>query len=470
MWMITMNQSPPRMPIHCFHFVTCIVALWLGMMGAGISEAAEIQLLAHARCSDSMIRLGTIAKILPQPTEKTEDIERLEATVLFPAPLPGTKRCVRFPQIRDVLSLRGVSVIDHRFTGAGEILIEGEKRRHEVKKTTPMTVSRVEQMEQSIGEEITAYLRENLSDEKGWEVEVRLDPQKAASLKMLGKIKSVEGGVTPWTGRQQFTLTYDRYDPESNTPVRMSVDALVTLAPQVVVMKRSVARGMLLSEADVTLSRAENENGKGFPHIEEVVGKEASRTLSAGMVVEPSMIQAPVIVERNSVVTVYSRAPGIVVELMGRAKENGAMGDLVTVESSTHRRTFLARVCGHGEVEIMATATSSTANLPSERRPLRNVAPVSGSLDTSTKRDVIQSGYREPVVETRRQEGSEMQTVSHRAPSHSASRHLPSPSSHAGSNVESTVLSSPTTTSPTGRIPLAGSPGLRLLSRRARPQ
>ena len=52
------------------------------------------------------------------------------------------------------------------------------------------------------------------------------------------------------------------------------------------------------------------------------------------------------------------RNGGIVVRMPARARENGADGELVTVESLLDRQTFLARVSELHEVEVYAGATA----------------------------------------------------------------------------------------------------------------
>jgi hypothetical protein len=60
-------------------------------------------------------------------------------------------------------------------------------------------------------------------------------------------------------------------------------------------------------------------------------------------------------------VTVFARCPGVRVRTTGRALEDGALGDLVTIESLADRKSFFARVCGPQEVEVFAGAGQAAA-------------------------------------------------------------------------------------------------------------
>ena len=96
-----------------------------------------------------------------------------------------------------------------------------------------------------------------------------------------------------------------------------------------------------------------------FMRSEEVVGKQTTKAIAEGKVLTPDVVQAPLLVRRGDVVTVYARTAGIRIHTTARAKDDGAMSDLVTVESLTDRKSFTARVCGPRETEVFAQAAAA---------------------------------------------------------------------------------------------------------------
>jgi flagella basal body P-ring formation protein FlgA len=153
---------------------------------------------------------------------------------------------------------------------------------------------------------------------------------------------------------------------------QLAVDARVTLPPPVVVAARSLARGTVIAPGDVRLQRPAATGGSpvqqsigyrratsgkaddAFHSLEDVLGMEAARSISAGSALEPKMVRRPVLVERGELVTVVARSGGIRVRTTARAKEDASLGDLVAVESLESRKEYFARVCGPQEVEVYA--------------------------------------------------------------------------------------------------------------------
>jgi flagella basal body P-ring formation protein FlgA len=126
----------------------------------------------------------------------------------------------------------------------------------------------------------------------------------------------------------------------------------------VVAAVRSLPRGAILRAGDLTMVNGNSgDGGNGsFASIEEVVGKQATKVIAEGKILTPDALQSPLMVRRGDVVTVYARTAGIRIHTTARAKDDGAMGDLVSVESMTDRKQFTARVSGPREMEVFAQA------------------------------------------------------------------------------------------------------------------
>jgi flagella basal body P-ring formation protein FlgA len=93
--------------------------------------------------------------------------------------------------------------------------------------------------------------------------------------------------------------------------------------------------------------------------VEEVVGKQTSKTIIEGKAITPDAVKAPLMVRRGDVVTVYARTAGIRIHTTARAKDDGALGDLVSVESMTDRKQYTVRISGPRETEVFAQAASA---------------------------------------------------------------------------------------------------------------
>jgi flagella basal body P-ring formation protein FlgA len=129
----------------------------------------------------------------------------------------------------------------------------------------------------------------------------------------------------------------------------------------------------LIRDSDVELvSHATNARSDALQSLDLVVGREATRAIAKGTVVQSQSVSPPVLVRGRDIVTVYSRCGGVMVRTTARARQDGSRGELITVESLQDRRAaFSARVCGIQEVEVyaspMKTGNVATDTLSIER-------------------------------------------------------------------------------------------------------
>lgn len=125
---------------------------------------------------------------------------------------------------------------------------------------------------------------------------------------------------------------------------------------QLAVALRPLRMGQTLGPTDIELRTVAGTlpAGQEPPKVEDLIGKELKRALSAGQPIGAELLQSPRLVHRGDLVTIRSIAPGIVVTARGRATEEGGHGDLVTVELAESREKILARVSDRQAVEVYA--------------------------------------------------------------------------------------------------------------------
>jgi flagella basal body P-ring formation protein FlgA len=167
---------------------------------------------------------------------------------------------------------------------------------------------------------------------------------------------AVSGGQAPWTGAQQFKLTL----PGASRGASFTVSAEVRRSPRVVAAVNPISRGERIRAEDVELVRTKpgSPQRMTFQSIEQVAGKEATRNVAAGQVLDEQYIRAPLLVRRGDVVDLFARAGGVQVRTKARARDEGGHGDLVNIEMLNDRRALVARVCGIQEVEVLAASAS----------------------------------------------------------------------------------------------------------------
>lgn len=345
-------------------FVTALVQ-FLAVANCATTIAAEIQLREEVHAAGPLVLLGEIADVHARHSVESAELATID---LFPAPAPGERRVLRLRELQDVLAVRGTNLAEHRFSGASQITIYGPRRDEEAprpmrqpSKPARKAAADTSLVESQASKAIQAYLTEQAGDQ-GWQVSNDLSESRAAQIASLGDELTVQGGAEPWTGKQQFTLTAPNSDDEP-----ISITAHVALPPAVVVARYSLPKGVVIRADDVKLQRGNPTKGEAdvYQSIDDVIGKETVRTITEGQILDSRSVRRPLLVRRNEIVTVYSRCEGVSVRTTARVRDDGANGDLVTVETLEDRKPYFARVSGPQEVSIFAQAV--TAEEPTQQ-------------------------------------------------------------------------------------------------------
>ena len=328
-----------------------------------LSCAATLVLRDRSQHDGSIVYLGDVADI---STDSQSELAELKTTALLPAPAPGTHQYLSRTQLRDLLFAQGVNLQSLVVSGANSIKL-GEPQPQEV-------VGQPETPNRS-GEEVDALVRsailDHLQSKTGhdrWRLEYQLDtPGHLLVANHTGSIQ-VAGGRRPWTGRQHFRIS------ASGSRSSLALPVQVTKIQEVVAAVREIPSGSLIRATDVEMSLTEvNLPGNSFTAISQVVGMQATRSIAAGKPLHGNLVAAPLQVERGETVTVFARTEGISVRTFAVAQQDGALGELVQVETLDKKQRYVARVSGRRELEVLAAGATSAdyATMPSHTANLR---------------------------------------------------------------------------------------------------
>ena len=332
--------------------------LLLTLLLTASADAAEIVLRSEAICAGALVRLDDVAEIYAGDAEQRAALARVE---LFPTPAAGSRRFVRVREVQDLLTARGVNLAEHRLSGASQVEVASTAAMPA--QVGSLTASTERQAASTVASAVVACLQAASARTDTFLVDLKLTPAQSQAVLTAGGVTSVQGGVAPWTGRQDFVITLAGAQAQPFT-----IETHVSLPPMAVIAVRTVSRGAVVQASDVKLERPRPGVNLGdyCDRLEDVVGREATRTFGEGQFVDRTCVRQPLLVKRGDAVTVYARSAGLRVRTTARARDDGSHGELVTVESMLNRQTFYARVIGIQEVEVYARApdTSTSAARP----------------------------------------------------------------------------------------------------------
>ena len=209
---------------------------------------------------------------------------------------------------------------------------------------------------------IQRHLEAKTGQAGNWHVACKFFPRELAMLDAAVAPPTCQGGREPWTGRQRFILTVPTKEGQVNLPIYADVSAP---AMAIAVAIRQISRGAMITAADVELQKvgAVPAGARRAPitSLEQLIGMEARQAIQAGEIVLSDKVQAPLLVKRGDIVTVVSQSGGIRVRTTARARQDGAKGELVQVESLETRQPYDARVTGHREAAVFVAARVTPA-------------------------------------------------------------------------------------------------------------
>lgn len=141
---------------------------------------------------------------------------------------------------------------------------------------------------------------------------------------------------------------------DGKEPWTLYVRGQVSAAIDLPVLATPVARGEIVSEADLTVQKRRIVSDLvGFiSDKEDIVGKEAKRNLVSGKSLRFGDLKAPVLVERGQIVDIVSGIGGLTVAMEGKALASGGRGDRVAVANTRTGKRLEGVVSASGSVLV----------------------------------------------------------------------------------------------------------------------
>ncbi len=135
--------------------------------------------------------------------------------------------------------------------------------------------------------------------------------------------------------------------------------AETTLLRPVVVAARVINYGQEITPRDIRVEeRPFRKLGDlGVTEAAAAIGAESRRALRPGDMLRPRDLQSKPLVRRNELVTVWSRAGGVVVHSTARAMRQGWLGDVIELRAEGSESRFMGTVSGPGTVTVSEQAT-----------------------------------------------------------------------------------------------------------------
>ena len=166
-----------------------------------------------------------------------------------------------------------------------------------------------------------------------------------------GPLQPVSVRYEPRTGR--FDIILEIANDGGAQPAKLRFTGIAIETVEAAVLTRNVERNEILKASDVmTERRPKAEVGSDPARPGQAIGMQMRRQLRAGQALRSADLAKPDLVQRDDTVTLIYQSPGIYLTIRGKALDNGAEGDVVSVLNLQSKRTISGVVIGRGQVGI----------------------------------------------------------------------------------------------------------------------
>lgn len=309
-------------------------------------SAADITLKPTTQVSGTVVRLGDVCHI---ETGDAREQTTLAALELGPAPGAGGARYWRQREVQDRLQLLGYNLAEHRFGGSPMTTVSVAAA---AAPAAPL-ITRNTLQRRTIDDAVVGAVQRKLEgSNEAWTVTAKIRDDLYGKLPAGAHLINVIGQLQATAGEQLILV-----ETLGRTPQRLQLTVELQPAPLMVATIRNVARGNVITPADVELRPRNSATQTAFyENIDEVVGREAAQTIAPNQPLTAKLLRNPTMVQRGDVVDVIVHAGGVKVATKARAKAEGGQGDLIQIELLHNKQAMVARVSGLQTVEILGSA------------------------------------------------------------------------------------------------------------------
>ena len=138
-------------------------------------------------------------------------------------------------------------------------------------------------------------------------------------------------------------------------PWKIYVPVEVIVTESVLVSRRTLPKGHLLTAEDVVLEQRDISLFRSgyLSSIEELADQRLKRQIDGGRVMTPAMLVADILIRRGQMVTIVVKNDQMHIRMAGRALSDGALNQRIRVENSNSRRVVEGIVRSPEYVEIL---------------------------------------------------------------------------------------------------------------------
>ncbi|MGB3623394.1 MAG: flagellar basal body P-ring formation chaperone FlgA [Ketobacter sp.] len=145
-----------------------------------------------------------------------------------------------------------------------------------------------------------------------------------------------------------------RVECNGDEPWAIHVPVTIQAFAKVVIASGPIAKGTHLSAGDISIETPDLSllYGGYFSAAEQVNGFVAKRPISAGQVLNSSLMDPVKMINRGEKVVIIAEGPGLNIRTTGVSMEDGAYGELIRVKNANTEKVVEGRISGPGRIKV----------------------------------------------------------------------------------------------------------------------
>ena len=192
-------------------------------------------------------------------------------------------------------------------------------------------------------------------------ITVTLDRNVAETRLDASNTGALQPAATRFDARSgRFDIAFEIANDGNPAPTKLRFTGTAIETVEVAVLTRDIDRAELLKSSDLSLERRPKAEVPGEPASRDrSIGMQLRRSMRAGTPVRAADLVKPDFVVRDQAVTIIYQVPGLYLTTRGKAIENGAEGDSISVLNLHSKRTLTGIVTGRGQVTVQGASQSA---------------------------------------------------------------------------------------------------------------
>ena len=197
----------------------------------------------------------------------------------------------------------------------------------------------------------TTLLEQHLQESQLSDTEIHVD--KVDSRLRLSPCQEAPQAFIPTGTKLQGKISIGIKCPGPK-PWTVYVPAYIKVFQDVIASAHTLTKGSRVSANEIITVRKEvAELTRGyFTNPDDVIGKILTRPINAGQVFSPRRLKAPLLVKRGDEVTIVAASGPLEVRVKGKALEDAAKGEQLSVRNIRSKRVIQAVATDEGMVKI----------------------------------------------------------------------------------------------------------------------